>query len=139
MTLVRPATKSDLVDASRIYGEALRTADWLPRTHPKPIDFMTATDGEEVFVAANEKDEVTGFISVWTADSFVHHLYVDAVFRRSGVGTALVHSLEAWLPRPWSLKCVKANVAALRFYRWLGWQRAGEGVGDDGPYLLLRY
>lgn len=137
MSLIRPATEADLAVASQIYHRSLTAASWLPKTALDQIDFIRDTEGEAVFVFANESDEVCGFVSIWPASSFIHHLYVDARFRRKGVGTALLCSLDDWLAKPWSLKCLQSNTAALAFYLARGWNQIGSGESDGGPYWLL--
>jgi GNAT superfamily N-acetyltransferase len=78
-----------------------------------------------------------GLLSVWVPESFIHHVYVDPEFERQGVGTALLSSLETWLPLPWQLKCVIANTSARAFYATHGWIEVGSGNGDQGRYALL--
>ena len=55
-----------------------------------------------------------------------------------GIGRALVDSLDAWLPRPWRLKCVIANQAARAVYARTGWVEAGLDRGSQGEYAVLR-
>ncbi|WP_442511475.1 GNAT family N-acetyltransferase [Novipirellula sp. SH528] len=136
---IRTATSLDLPHAKRIYDSAIQGADWLPKGSRTKPDFVSATEGEDIFVSVNANRDVTGFISVWSADSFIHHLYVDPSFRRMGVGTALLASLDAWLPRPWTLKCVSANDHAMAFYKSLGWVAESTGNGPEGEYHLMRY
>lgn len=138
MQLVRLATDVDLTTASQIYCSSLRDASWLSAVVRDRIYFSRDTDGEAIFVYVGESGEICGFVSVWTESSFIHHLYVDSRFRRLGLGSALLQSLESWLPKPWSLKCLKANSVALEFYLARGWHHAGSGESDDGPYWLLR-
>lgn len=138
MSLIRLATEMDLATISQIYCGSLRDASWLPTEARDRVDFYRDTEGEAIFVYVGELSEIYGFVSVWTESSFIHHLYVDSRFRRLGVGTALLGSLGRWLPRPWSLKCLKANSVALEFYLARGWHYAGSGESDDGPYWLLR-
>ena len=138
MPVIRLATETDLLAASKIYHRSLSDAKWLSLAARKRISFECDTDGEEVYVYVSDSGEIYGFVSIWTASSFVHHLYVDSRFRRSGVGSALLQSLDRWLPRPWSLKCLKENTAALAFYLTLGWDKTGSGESDDGPYWLLQ-
>lgn len=98
---------------------------------------MPLIAGERVDVA--EVDGViAGFIGVYAEKQFIHHLYIAQPFRRQGIGAALLDSIEAWLPRPFRLKCVEANAEALTFYRSRGWvaiRRNSDGA--DGPDLLM--
>ena len=139
MQEIRIANSHDLAQAEMIYNSAMRIADWLPEPARNKFDFGSATMGEDIFVAVNSDRLITGFVSVWTAESFIHHLYVDAAFRRSGVGSELLASLHNWLPRPWKLKCVTANSEAMAFYLSLGWVSEKTENGPDGEYHLMRF
>ena len=48
-----------------------------------------------------------------------------------------MESLFVWLPRPYRLKCVAKNLAAIAFYLQNQWIEVGRGIGEDGEYLLL--
>ena len=100
---------------------------------------MHATDGETVFVAENVNGNIIGFISVWEKDKypFIHHLFIALDYQRQGIGTLLIKSLFAWLPRPYRLKCVLKNQNAVAFYRKNNWLEVDRGIGEDGEYLLL--
>jgi GNAT superfamily N-acetyltransferase len=136
---IRPATKRDLIAITAIYNNTIRHAEWLPNTVRRQADFASASVGEIVHVSYNRKTGVQGFISVWEPESFVHHLYVDPRFQAQGVGTSLLDSLHVWLPRPWTQKCVDANISALAFYLARGWKVIGSGDGEHGSYSLLEY
>ena len=90
-----------------------------------------------LFVAVGSDDEPRGFVSVWEQDAFIHHLYVRAGSRHMGIGKQLLDSLRPRLPRPWRLKCVRANDGALAFYLRNGWMEIAAEVGEDGPYAVL--
>ncbi len=117
----------------------MRIADWLPEYSRMMNDLTSATVGEDIFVAVNSNGDVTGFVSVWTPESFIHHLYVDAGFQRLGIGTELLASLREWLPQPWTLKCVSANNQAMAFYLSLGWVSVKTEYGPDGEYHVMRF
>ena len=70
-------------------------------------------------------------------DAFIHHLYVRNGSRQKGIGKQLLDALSSRLPRPWRLKCVRANDGALAFYLDHGWREISSGVGEDGPYSVL--
>ncbi|WP_164101547.1 GNAT family N-acetyltransferase [Candidatus Laterigemmans baculatus] len=139
MLIVRFASKDELVDAARIYESCLQHAHWLPERSRLTRDFSKDTEGETINICADHGGIVLGFISVWTPESFIHHLYVDSNARRMGVGTLLLESLHSWLPKPWTLKCATANTIANKFYRSLGWTSDGTARGTDGDYELMRY
>jgi GNAT superfamily N-acetyltransferase len=100
-------------------------------------DFARDTEGEVLLVAVGSDDEPEAFISVWEPDAFIHHLYVRNGSQQKGIGKQLLNTLGARLPRPWRLKCVRANNRALTFYLDQGWIEVSSGVGEDGPYVML--
>ena len=133
---MRPFEEKDRQALAAIYLESRAEAAWLP-SEAKKSDFARDIEGEALFVAVGSGDEPLGFISVWEADSFIHHLYVRNGWRQQGIGTLLLESLHSRLPEPWTLKCVRANDAALAFYLRRGWKETSSGVGEDGPYAVL--
>lgn len=133
---IRPAEPQDAEALQRLYGQA--DAAWLPAEARGRRDFAEASKGERVFVCCDPAGTVIGFVSVYEQESFVHHLYVSPAHLRQRAGTALLDSLQSWLPMPWRLKCVTANARAMRFYEARGWTVEGHGTGPDGPYALLR-
>ena len=90
-----------------------------------------------MLVAVGISGDPEGFISVWEPDAFVHHLYVRRPDRRRGVGGTLLDSLDGRIPRPWRLKCLRANDEALAFYLNRSWKEISSGEGDEGPFALL--
>lgn len=133
---IRPAEPQDIETLQRLYGQA--DAAWLPAEARGRHDFAEASKGERVFVCCDPEGNIIGFVSVYPQESFVHHLYVSPAHLRRRVGTALLDSLQSWLPMPWRLKCVTANASAMRFYEARGWTVEGHGTGPDGPYALFR-
>jgi GNAT superfamily N-acetyltransferase len=134
---VRRATESDRDAIETLFRDCRRDAAWLPsfRTYMK---FAQVSDGESVYVAVTGTGELLGFVSVWEAEPFVHHLYVREESRRHGVAGALLAALVGKLAFPWRLKCVRANTQALEFYLKRGWHRIGEGEGSEGAYFELQ-
>ena len=139
MLRVLPATVSDMPNVERIFHETISVAPWIPEHARALPDFAAESAGELVFVCRNPDDCVLGFISIWEPEAFIHHLYVDPLHKRCGVGSTLLGSLDQWLPKPWRLKCVEKNTSAHAFYRALGWRTIDRGEGDHGTYLLLEY
>ena len=133
---VRAFEERDRQALAAIYRECRSEATWLP-TAVKDPDFARDTEGEVLLVAVGSDDEPKGFVSVWEPDSFIHHLYVHTGSRQQGIGTQLLESLRSRLPKPWRLKCVRANDRALAFYLRQGWLEISAGVGEDGPYAVL--
>lgn len=141
--LVRPYRPADRARCAEIYVTARRVAfSWVPPEQFSPDDLVRDTVDEEIHVAeqrtVNGTAEVIGFVSVFLPGRFVHHLYVDPVRRRAGIGRLLIRHATGLRPGPWRLKCVEANTAALAFYRSEGWVEEGRGADDLGPHLALR-
>jgi GNAT superfamily N-acetyltransferase len=59
---------------------------------------------------------MAGFISLWTADNFVHHLFVRADLQRKGIGDRLLVEGLKTISRPARLNCVARNAMACTFY-----------------------
>jgi GNAT superfamily N-acetyltransferase len=132
-----PADRSEL-EAIFLAGR-IQAFDWVDPSRFLAQDFTEQTAGETVFVALAADGRPAGFISVWTPDRFIHHLYVKPDHQRRGVGRLLLHSLEAWLEEPWRLKCLLRNVRARRFYARLGWRDAGLGSDSLGEYAEMEF
>jgi GNAT superfamily N-acetyltransferase len=111
---------------------------WLVDRRYTPMDFDVSTEGEDVWVAEID-GEAVGFASVAAAESFVHNLFVDPAFAGRGAGAALHAVLARTYAAPLTLKCLKENERALRFYRRLGWRVEGDGTGADGDYFNLAF
>ena len=136
---VRPATPADDQAIQALFEQAITSARWIPDGAPRDTDFKRNAGGESVFVACNGAGRVTGLLSVYVGGAFIHHLYVAPACQGQGIGAALLDSLQAWLPKPWRLKCVVANEAARAFYARLGWVEIETNVGSQGPYVVLRH
>lgn len=98
--------------------------------------FLALIEGEEIHVAVLH-GAIIGFVSVWPADQFVHHLYVLPEYQRRGAGSALLRLCEETYGLPLSLKCDTCNEQAQRFYRTKGWLPVEKGFGADGPWERL--
>ena len=135
----RAATAADVGALQAIYASCVQEANWLSAQDQANPDFAMASRGEVVFVATADDGEVLGLVSVWTMETFIHHLYVAPRHRRAGVGRALLASLSAWLSPPWQLKCVRANRAASDFYHALGWSEVRSTHADAALYAVLEW
>jgi GNAT superfamily N-acetyltransferase len=135
---IRPATLDDR-DALRDLFLLTRreTFVWQRANSFQLNDFDTQTEGEDVLLAQSADTPITGFISVWMPDRFIHHLFVAPSSQRQGVGLALFRALPQWRARRYRLKCLTRNAAALAFYRAQGFTPIDAGVSEDGAYLLL--
>ena len=134
---VRQFEEKDRSVLESIYRECRSEAEWLPPAVRERSDFSRDTQGEALLVAIGSNDEPQGFVSVWEQEAFIHHLYVRSGSRKRGLGTQLLEALNPRLPRPWKLKCVRANDGALAFYLGHGWREISSGDGEDGPYAVL--
>jgi GNAT superfamily N-acetyltransferase len=121
----------------RLYSAVIAAATWLPESRRVASDFDEVTKDELVLCCVDAEGALEGFISVYVADRFVHHLYVAPGLEGGGIGLTLLESLPRFVPLPWTLKCVLANSRALQFYRKHGWVESGRGDSADGPYLVL--
>ena len=133
----RAATPEDTPGIGALYARLLLDADWLDRDARQPRNFAALSVGELVFVAHSRDDKLAGFVSVYKPLAFIHHLYVAPEWQRQGVASALLSALTPLLPKPWRLKCVRANSAARAFYAANGWVVISEGESSEGTYDLL--
>ena len=101
-------------------------------------DFEGETEGEQIFVGILN-GQIVAYISIWEPDWFIHHLYVDPLAQRAGLGSALIsHSEKLAGQQPLSLKCQLANAGALGFYRSLGFVESTEtGTDEFGSWVRL--
>ena len=136
---LREAVPEDAPALQRLYADIRGSAAWLPPAARRNADFARDSAGERVIVAVAPDGSIDGLISVWEPQAFVHHLYVRESARRRGLARALLESLLIRVPRIWSLKCLKSNTGALRFYRRLGWIGIASGNSSDGPYELMQW
>ena len=137
---IRAARKEDHPALAEIFLRARIDAfTWVPPSSHALEDFAEQTEGELIHLAENDDGEILGFISVWEAENFVHHLFVAPEHQRKGVGSALLDELSSRRSGPFTLKCVAANGGALAFYREQGWRGIGSGVTSEGRYLSLEW
>lgn len=141
MLQVRQATIHDHDALREIYYKSrAQYFTWMDASKLMPEDFERDTQGELVLVATNGSS-VLGFVAVWVPDHFIHHLYVHPEFMGQRVGAKLLQACYETFDTspPLTLKCIKENAKALRFYRSQGWRSKGEGVSPNGPYYLMEY
>ncbi|MBT1701193.1 GNAT family N-acetyltransferase [Fulvivirgaceae bacterium PWU4] len=92
---------------------------------------------DELILVAKIGNKIVGFISAWIPDNFIHHLYVDNQYQHNGIGTKLLKEMVCRLQYPITLKCLKSNVSAIKFYERNQWHAKSEAVSEDGPYILF--
>jgi ribosomal protein S18 acetylase RimI-like enzyme len=136
---IRAAVAEDHESCARILTES-----WISALPHRPrevglIEFREQTDGELLFVSANERG-IAGFISVWAQEWFVHHLFVDPVFQNRGVGTGLLEHVAMLAGEgALTLKCQAENQDAIRFYARFGFTPTGlRGHDEFGEWVQLR-
>lgn len=137
MFKVRPFTERDRPGLEAIYRDCREDAAWLPIAVKRSSSFARDTEGEMILVAVDLNDEPEGFVSVWEPDRYIHHLYVRSSSQRKGIGQALLHALNSLVPKPWRLKCLRANSEAAAFYLAQGWNEVSSGTSEDGPFALM--
>ena len=135
---VRLATADDQPALQDLFLASRRqTYTWLATSTFCLEDLPQQTQGETILLAQDEQGVLAGFISVWAADHFIHHLYVGAGQQRRGVGRALLAALPGWPEQRYVLKCLLRNHAAAAFYRASGFAETGRGMGEDGEYIVF--
>jgi GNAT superfamily N-acetyltransferase len=136
---VRLATEKDRPTLERIYLETRCFAfDWMDLSTFELEDFERDTRDEKIWVAALDSI-AAGFVSVCTAENFVHHLYVLPERQGQGIGAALLSTCLQNIGRPAGLKCLAPNIQARDFYLGQGWYIVARDQGPQGPYLLMHY
>ncbi len=138
MLRIRQAQPQDANILQQIYLDAAESTGCMPGAAAGSVSFQQIMGEEKIIVACDAHGDVVGFVSVFEVGSFIHFLFVDCKCQSQGIGRYLLASLEAWLPMPWHLKCIKANERAIKFYEVIGWKQIEEGNGPDGPYILMR-
>ena len=139
MHIIQEAAACDLPALEQLYRKSVTGTPWLPQTVCVGKSFADVSPGEVVYLAKALSGELCGFVSVYAAESFIHHLYVAPEFQRRGLASALLASLHGSLPLPWRLKCTQANTNALAFYVAKGWHEVSAGDGEDGAYFVLEF
>ncbi|VXC96520.1 GNAT family N-acetyltransferase [Enterobacterales bacterium 8AC] len=136
---IRPYQETDRLFLRVLYLAARRSAfTWRDTRHYQLEDFDRATRGEEIWVA-EEAGKLLGFVAIYRADNFIHHLYVDPYLPPQGVGSALLHTAERTFTSAGSLKCLVKNQKARAFYHKHGWQNIATGCDGDEDYYLLYF
>lgn len=135
--LVNPAEGLEPTVLLDIFNLSRARVGCYPKSALDVEGFSALIEGEGVHVAVSGGTPV-GFVSVWPADRFIHHLYVLPRYQGNGVGSALLRTCETTYGLPLSLKCDTCNERAQRFYRNKGWVSVEKGVGPDGPWERFR-
>jgi ribosomal protein S18 acetylase RimI-like enzyme len=138
----REYIEADKFDLSQLYYKSrVDTFSFADIKKFHHSDFEKDTNGEWILIALKD-EEIIGFISIWTLDNFIHHLYVKENFQKMSVGKGLINeSLKQKLGYPVKLKCIIQNKNACGFYESLGFVIDSVGKDDLGKYnnYLLNY
>jgi ribosomal protein S18 acetylase RimI-like enzyme len=126
------------VDALRnlFFKTRQETFYWADKSRFQLSDFEKETEGEYILVALSG-EMVIGFVSVWTADNFIHHLYVDERYRNQQVGTQLLKAVIDKIDLPIKLKCEENNKKAANFYILKGFTEKERGQSETEAYILF--
>nr|WP_281502541.1 GNAT family N-acetyltransferase [Arenibacter sp. F20364] len=124
---------------AQIYLEVRQTNfSWLDPESLIPSSFDQDTEGEFILVAKVDY-KIVGFVSVWSKDNFIHHLYISNHFQNKGIGSRLLNSVINRANSDLTLKCLIKNRSALNFYLKQGWKPVSEGLSNEGEYILFKY
>lgn len=113
------------------------TFEWLDTKQFCLIDFDKDVEGEQIWVALH-KGKPVGFISIWEPEGFIHHLYVSPEYLRKGIGVKLLDFVKPRYTRL-SLKCMRPNKSALKFYQSQGFVSQSQHMDEFGGYHYLTY
>lgn len=136
--IIRKFIEQDAKDLKDIYLKIRKEEfTWVNNKDIHIDDFYSSTEGESIIVAVINNN-VVGFASIWEPDKFIHNLFIKKEYRRFGIGKKLINEAVNIWGTPLTLKCVKENENAIKFYIDNGWQCIKEELGPEGPYYLMR-
>lgn len=113
------------------------TFTWMSRDSFNLASFDEDTAGEFILVA-KMGHQIVGFASVWLQDNFLHHLYIVHPFQGKGIGTRLLNRVIELSNSDVTLKCLKKNERAVKFYLEKGWKARSEGNSNEGAFILFQ-
>jgi GNAT superfamily N-acetyltransferase len=135
---IREFKPDDIEACAVIYLEARRRAfHWINADQFHIDDFGAHTNDEMIWVAEIGK-MISGFISVYTPEDYIHHLFVHPDHQGQGNGSALLHFALDRVGRPVDLKCLIANERGCAFYVNHGWHEVERGDDVFGEYIRYR-
>jgi len=139
LKLIREIKSADINTLADIYYKSrIATFDWMNPNEIELDDFHRDTKGEKIWVA-ELKGHVVGFVSVWEAENFIHHLFVLPNYFSQGIGSQLLATCLNHMSRPATLKCVSATNKALNFYKQKGWRTIDYGTSDGVEYQIMQF
>ncbi|GKU25166.1 GNAT family N-acetyltransferase [Clostridium folliculivorans] len=136
--LIEEARKEEYDELREIFLKSRQeNFKWMDYDSIKLEDFDSSTEGE-IILTAKINDDIAGFVSIWEEDKFIHNLFVSSEFKGCGIGKALIKESIKAVGLPLTLKCVKENTNAFKFYSSQGWRVVEESKGAE-PYYLMKY
>jgi ribosomal protein S18 acetylase RimI-like enzyme len=136
---IQKAKEEEYVALREIFFKARQEHfHWMERSLIHLSDFDKETEGE-IILAARLNNKTVGFVSVWEADKFIHHLFVSSDCRGYGIGKALLDEAARQVGMPLTLKCVKENTNAMNFYLSQNWRIEKEELDVEWPYYVMIY
>ena len=137
---IRAATPKDWPQLRQLFLTVRRLTFQNRDENPFQLsDFDQQTAGEVILLAENVRHEIMGFISIQTENHFIHHLFIQPQQQRQGCGQALLHALPNWGKQAYTLKCIRNNDNAVRFYQACGFNIIGNGVDEYGEHLIFEH
>ena len=115
---IRPVAADDLPAIVRIQTQSPETAQWTPESYLEAVSSVAVIDGK-----------IVGFLAVRTLTGLEHEVLNIAVapeWRRRGIAKCLIKKALSELAGSVFLEVRASNAPALRFYRSMGFQVAGE-------------
>ncbi len=136
---IRPAGAGDLAACAALY-ERVRCESF-PWESPAPCSAaaFAATFAGEAWTLAWAGVALAGLASVFTAECFVHGLYVAPAFQGQGIGRPLLAAGLAGTSGAARLKCNVGNGVARRFYERLGWREVARSGCRPGDWILYMH
>ena len=123
---IHPFVEKDSSGLVGIYNSARKSAGCYLLEGTSRDNFEKQIEGEVILVA-NCEFRMLGFVSVWEAENFLHHLYVSPEYQGRGIGSSLIKACKEKCGLPLSLKCDRCNNKAREFYIRNGWIVRKEG------------
>lgn len=130
---IRRSEGSDLKFLVEIYNESRNSVECFSDADISVEGFKFLIKGEDIYVATVD-DCVVGFVSVWAANKFIHHLYVAPSHQNMGVAKLLINVCISCYGFPLSLKSVITNTKACEFYQKNNWVAESTHNGPEGFY-----
>lgn len=128
---------SDGPRCAQIFLQGRRDAfPWQPPDFFRLSDFYDCVSDDLVWVA-EVKGDVVGFLSANPTTKSVENIFVDAHWRKRGVGRCLMlHALYALGEDAAQVRCVRRHTAGQAFFQRTGW--VVDGMTADGDAVVFR-